>query len=206
MTPRLHQIRAFTAVVVWLALLTQGCTAAPSFAIHSCTDGFIRNTEPELESLVPKTFEGKASGVTSGRNCKPESLGSLVEHGVTEYQFAGNSWDLGGGDYVTMAVEALPGRPLPVTWVEEFYETSARAGKRTSDVQVSRPTVDPLGEVYRLTTLNDLSLQTIVIWPDRDVVRLVLVATTVSPTAVRADHDALVDRAIAAATKATEAP
>jgi hypothetical protein len=197
--PELHQIRAFAAVAVWLALLAQGCATAPSFAIHSCTDGFIRNTEPELELLVPTSFEGKASTVTSGRNCKPENLGSLVQHGVTEYQFAGNSWDLGGGDYVTLAVEALPDRPLPAAWVEEFYESSARVGRRTSDVQVSRPTMPPIGEVYRLTTLNDLSLQTVVIWPDGNVVRSVLVATQVSPTAVRADHDELVDRAVQAA-------
>jgi hypothetical protein len=40
--------------------------------------------------------------------------------------------------------------------------------------------------------LNDLSLQTVVVWPDGDVVRVALVATNVQPGADRADHEAVV--------------
>jgi hypothetical protein len=45
------------------------------------------------------------------------------------------------------------------------------------------------GEVYRLETLNDLSLQTVVIWPTAPYVHVVIVATQVAPGASREDHD-----------------
>lgn len=182
-----------------MLLVASACGGGPSFAIHACTDGFIRNTEPELEALLPTTFDGQASTTSSGRNCKPENLGSLADHGVTALQYGGATWDFGAGTAVTMAIEAIPAAPLPVAWIEEFYELGARTGRKTSDVTVTHPTIAPIGEVYRLDVLNDLSLQTIVIWQDGDRVRDLLVATQVSPTAVRADHDALVDRALAAA-------
>jgi len=194
-----HQIRAVAVVVIVMALAALGCNPTPSFALHACTDGFLRNTEPELEALLPTTFDGQAATTSSGRNCKPENLGSLVEHGVSALQFAGVTWDFGSGTAVTMAIEAIPDATLPAAWIEEFYEFGARTGRRTSDVTVTHPTFEPIGEVYRLDVLNDLSLQTIVVWQDGERVRDVLVATQVSPTAVRADHDALVDRALAAA-------
>ena len=198
MHPRPH-LRGLVPVAIAALLVAAACGGAPSFAIHSCTDGFIRNTEPELEGLLPTTFDGQTATPTSGRNCKAENLGTLVEHGISAFLFAGVSWDFGGGKAVTFAIEALPDRALPAAWVEEFYEAGARTGRRTGDVTVSHPSIAQVGEVYRLDVLNDLSLQTIVVWQDGDRVRDVLVATQVSPTAVRADHDALVDRAIAAA-------
>jgi len=198
--PRLHRIGRQHALLALAALVVaSACGGAPSFAIHACTDGYVRNTEPELEALLPTTFDGQAATTSSGRNCKPENLGSLVEHGVSALRYAGATWDFGSGTAVTMAIEAIPDATLPVAWIEEFYEIGARTGRRTSDVTVSHPTLDSLGEVYRLDVLNDLSLQTIVIWQDGERVRDILVATQVSPTAVRADHDALVDRALATA-------
>ena len=205
MHPRPHH-RWPVLLAVGMLLAAVACGGAPSFANHACTDGFLRNTEPELEALLPRTFEGQSATATSGRNCKSDNLGSLAAHGVTAFRFAGVTWDFGSGKAVTFAVEALPDAPLPAAWVEEFYEVGARTGRRTSDVTVTRPTLEPIGEVYRLDVLNDLSLQTIVVWQDGDHVRSVLVATQVSPTAVRADHDALVDRAVAAAMEGGEAP
>lgn len=72
----------------------------------------------------------------------------------------------------------------------------ARNGRKTSNVEVSRPTVGGIGPVFRVDALNDLSLQTVVVWEGTGEANVVLVATPVGPTAVRADHDALVDRAI----------
>jgi len=43
--------------------------------------------------------------------------------------------------------------------------------------------------VFRLETVNDLSLQTVVIWPAGQLVRVVIVATTIRPDASRAAHD-----------------
>ena len=199
MHPRPH-LRRLVPVVLGVLLVAAACGGAPSFADHACTDGFIRNTEPELEALLPTTFEGRApDAVSSGRNCEADSLGSLAAHSVTAFQFAGATWDFGGGRAATFAIAALPDKALPAAWVEEFYERGARGGRRTGNIEVSRPTMATIGEVYRLDVLNDLSLQTIVVWQDGDRVRDVLLATPVSPTAERSNHDAFVDRAVAAA-------
>ena len=199
--PGLHHRVVAAAGALVVALLAAACSAgAGTLPVGSCTDGTIQNSEPALEALLPATFEGRApDALSSGRNCTAETLGSLTEHGVTAFQFAGATWDFGAGTAATFAIEALPDQRLPAAWVEEFYERGARGGRRTGDIQVSRPTVAPIGEVYRLDVLNDLSLQTIVVWADGNRVRDVLVATPVSPTAVRAQHDGLVDRAVAAA-------
>ncbi|MEO7229667.1 MAG: hypothetical protein ABIZ30_03630, partial [Candidatus Limnocylindrales bacterium] len=50
---------------------------------------------------------------------------------------------------------------------------------------------------YRLDTLNKLSLQTVIVWGDGSDVRVVLVATSVDPSASRAAHEDLVARAVA---------
>jgi hypothetical protein len=55
------------------------------------------------------------------------------------------------------------------------------------------------GTVFRLETLNNLSLQTVVVWPDGADVWVVIVATTVDPNASRAAHDQRVEAAVAAA-------
>jgi hypothetical protein len=101
---------------------------------------------------------------------------------------------------VTIAVLGLPGEPLPVAWAEEFYEAGARSAPKTSNIEVSRPGLEGIGRGFRVDTLNDLSLQTVVVWDGgTGGVTVVLVATPVSPSAVRADHDALVERAVTAA-------
>ena len=53
------------------------------------------------------------------------------------------------------------------------------------------------GLVFRLETLNNLSLQTVVVWPDGPDVWVVIVATTVDPSASRAAHDQRVEAAVA---------
>jgi hypothetical protein len=193
------------AMLLLAAISVAGCSlaaASPSFDPSApCTiDQRAAGAYPDLEALVPGTFEGKApTTLDSGRNCSAGSLGMFRSHDVREVRFAGAVWDLGNGTAVTLALLTLPDRPMPVAWAEEFYEVGARTAKRTENIEVSRPSVAALGgPVFRLDTLNDLSLQTILVWDDGEIARVVIAASPVTLGSSRAAHDALVDRAVAA--------
>ena len=190
-------------VVILAAILVAVCGpgSAQSFDPGGpCgNDGRAAGAYPDLEARLPTTFEGAAPGsLDSGRHCSEGALGSLIVHDVAGVQFAGATWDLGGGDGISSAIFGLPNRDLPADWIAEFYEIGARTAKRTENIEASRPTMPGPGQVFRLDTLNDLSLQSVVVWQDGPLVRVVLVATAVAPDASRAAHDALVNRAVAA--------
>ena len=175
-------------------------------------DGRRAGAYPALEALLPEELEGAGpTSVDSGRNCTPGALDSLVSHDVEALTFAGATWDLGSGDGATSVVFALPvaaGEPdpsLPAAWVAEFYEIGARTAKRTENIETSRPTFEGTGEAWRVDALNGLSLQSVITWQDGDLVRTVLVATTVAPDASRAAHEALVEDAVGVTVRASEA-
>lgn len=212
MTPDLHAvlgmprtaIRLVLAMIV-LAMLVSlaGCGGATGATFNpsgTCgADGKVAGAYPNLEALLPTTFDGKATtSVDSGRNCSDAAIGSLITHDAAGVEFAGATWDLGGGIGVTSALFSLPERELPAAWIAEFYEIGARTAKRTENITTSRPAFPGAEQPYRLDTLNDLSLQSVVTWQDGKVVRVVLVATTVAPGASRAAHDDLVTKAVAA--------
>ncbi|HYL40141.1 MAG TPA: hypothetical protein VET90_02425, partial [Candidatus Binatus sp.] len=129
----------------------------------------------------------------------------LAGHGVHEVRFAGATWDESGGNGVSIAVLSLPDQPLPIAWAEEFYALGAQNGSHTGNIETSRPTYAGAGPVFRLDTLNDLSFQTVVVWPDGQLARVVIVATQVGPGASRSVHDARVAEAIGAAAAAEAA-
>jgi len=197
---RLHQLRPFAGLVAAL-LVVAACAGKPFSTDGPCeVDGALPGAYPALEAPLPLEFEGRAADIrNSGRNCTDDALGTLKTHGVDELRFGGATWDFGGGRAATFAVMALPDEPLPVEWIEELYEYGARTGRKTDNVEVTRPTIEGIGPVFKLEVLNDLSLQTIVVWPDGDRVRDLLVSTQVTPSASRADHDAFLTRALAAA-------
>ena len=198
--PRRHLTLAWIAGLV---LVLAACrSATPSFdGSEPCVaDGRAPGAYPALERQVTERWVQvsldalatmQPTTVDSGRNCTPTSLGSLATHGVTEIHFAGATWDEGGGNGTVRAILALPdgAGSLNVAWVEEFYAAGAQAAKHTENIQTSRPMIGSIGPVFRLDTLNDLSLQTVVVWPDADSVRVVIVTTTVEPGASRAGHD-----------------
>ena len=162
-------------------------------------DGRAAGAYPDLEARLPVTLDGSApTTVDSGRHCSDSALGSLVAHDLDEVRFAGATWDLGGGTGVSSVVFGLADGDLPAAWIAEFYEIGARTAKRTENIESSRPAFPGLGETWRLDTLNDLSLQTVVTWGDGGLVRAVLVASAVGPGASRAAHDELVIRAVEA--------
>jgi hypothetical protein len=122
-----------------------------------------------------------------------------VDHGVRELRFAGATWDEGAGNGVSIAVLSLPDGDLPIGWVEDFYQLGAENAKHTGNIETSRPTYPGAGTVFRLDTLNDLSFQTVVVWADGPIARVVIVATQVGPSASKSVHDARVSEAVGAA-------
>ncbi len=159
----------------------------------------------ELEELLPPTrgADGRAPDrVDSGRSCSDAALSTLKAHGVTELRFAGATWNDGASEATVIAVLATPGWVplLQEAWVEEWYEQGARNGKKTDNIEVTRPVMGPAGEVFRVDTVNDLSFQSIVTWQDPgSLTHVVIVASDVAPFKDRADHDAKVAAAVEAA-------
>jgi len=163
-------------------------------------DGRAPGTYPDLEARVPRSLEGRAAtSVDSGRKCSEAALGSLTTHGVTDLRFAGATWSGGNDAGTSIAVLALPSGTLPVAWAEEFYGFGAVTAKKTDNIATSRPSFDKVGETFRIDALNDLSFQSVVVWQDGPLVRVVIVATSVDPGASMAAHDAEISAAVAAA-------
>ena len=190
-------------VAVLLAVLVTACSGSPAASFDPnapCgVDGRVAGAYPDLEARLPTSFEGAGPAmVDSGRHCSEAALGSLIAHKVSNVQFAGAVWDLGGGAGISSAIFRLPGADLPADWISEFYDIGARTAKRTENIEASSPIIPGPGQIFRLDTLNDLSFQTVLVWQDGSVVRVVLIGTPVSPSATRAAHDDLVDRAAAA--------
>ncbi|HET9521223.1 MAG TPA: hypothetical protein VFO73_09280 [Candidatus Limnocylindrales bacterium] len=194
-------VRALTgaALIGLLATILTACSGAAFDPSTPCTaDGRAAGAYPELEALVPRDFRGVApSRVDSGRTCTPVGLGSLALHDVEELQFAGATWELGSGAGVTLAVFEAPG--LQPGWMEEFYESGARAAKRTETVETGTIELPNGATAFRLDTLNGESYQTVIVWPDGTRVRAALVASAVRETQTKAAHELVVTDAIAAA-------
>ena len=189
-------------VLVAVALLAACGSSTASFDPSGpCSaDGRAAGAYPDLEGLLPADLAGTPpTTVDSGRSCTAGALSTYASHGINELRYAGATWDEGGGDATVIAVVSTPsGQPqLQQAWVEEFYLAGARASTKTENIEVSRPTLDDI-EVYRIQTLNDLSLQTLLVWSVGASVRVVIVATQVEPGASRAAHDARVLAALQA--------
>lgn len=208
----------------WLAaVLLAGCGGPEaSFTPDGpcAADGRGSGVYPDLEARLPPSLGGigPANGpgsatadvlpttVDSGRSCSQSALGSIWSHDVRELRYAGATWDAGNGDGTVSAFFTTPpGQPaLEAAWMEEFYESGARATGKTENIEITRPNIDPAGAVFRLDTLNDLSLQTVVVWPAKDGIRVVIVATRVSPDASRQEHDKAVAIAVAQSVTRTQ--
>ncbi len=184
--------------LVLASLLASACTGARFDPSGPCTaDGRAPGAYPELERLIPATFDAAAPTVLdSGRNCSTTALGSLASHQVGELRFAGGQWHLGERSGVTMAVLSSPSG-LDAGWVGEFYETSARLAKHTENVSAGTTRIGGV-DAFRVETLNDqTSFQTVVVWAGTAAIDVVIVASDVNEVGSRAAHDAIVGRAVA---------
>jgi hypothetical protein len=179
-----------------------GCQPSASFQPEGAclADGRAPGTYPELEAKVPGSL-GEHGSTTrdSGRSCSDERLGTLMSHGVTDLRYAGATWGGEGSQSDVVAVFTTPpGTPtLEAAWVEEFYQAGAQASTKTENITVTEPTMPDAGRVWRLDTLNDLSFQSVVVWPGDGLVHVVIVATRLEPGGLtRADHDSEVGSAV----------
>ncbi|MEX2011928.1 MAG: hypothetical protein WEF51_06815 [Chloroflexota bacterium] len=198
-------MRPLAIVVVALAAagLLTGCaggTAASSFDPSGpcTTDGQRPGAYPELERLIPASFEGVAPAhLDSGRNCTEANLGTLASHGIREVRFAGGLWETGDRSGFTLAVLVAPN--LTAERMADFYEAGARAGRKTEEVKRSTDELDGRN-AWMISTLNDESYQTIAVWDAAEpgTVRAVLVGSDVRETDGMESHSALVQRAVAA--------
>jgi hypothetical protein len=157
-------------------------------------DGRAPATYPELEGQLPTELGGNVpTSRDSGRSCSDQRLGTLRSHGVTDLRYAGATWAPEGGSSTVIALFTTAGNEphLDPTWIE--------------NIQITHPVLEGAGTVYRLDTLNELSFQSVVVWPGTNVVHAVLVATELRPGGLtRADHDDAVRAAVLAA--ATSSP
>jgi hypothetical protein len=193
--------------ILALALAVAACGGTNGSASPAGSGCFADSKAPgtfaTLEGLLPKQLEGRTPDlVDSGANCTSGALGTYATHGISELRFAGATWDGTNGDGTVIALMSTetPAQPaVQVAWVEEFYTAGAQNASHTENITTTRPSMPGAGLVFRLETLNNLSLQTVVVWPDGPYVWVVIVATTVDPNASRAAHDQRVEAAVAAA-------
>ena len=199
--------RAALALAVALCVVACQPSAGASFQPEgACAiDGRGPGTYPSLEQMLPRGLgeEGPTS-VDSGRSCSDQRLSTLKSHGVSDLRYAGATWTPEGGSSTVIAVFMTPAGspPLQSAWMAEFYEAGARASTKTENIEISHPTYEQAGVVYQLNTLNDLSFQSVVVWPGDAIVHVVIVATQLQPGGqTRADHDASVRLAVLWAAK-----
>ncbi len=190
---------ARAALLIVLATAVPACSTAAQAEFDPsgpCSaDGRLAGAYPDLEALVPTSFDGAPpTRLDSGRNCSEGRLGSLAGHGIDEVRFAGALWETDRRSGVTIAVFEAPG--LTVDRLAEFYEAGARGARKTENVTTSRFAVGSLTG-RRLDTLNGQSFQSVVVLdgPAAGQVRAVLVASDVAEAESRAVHDQLVERA-----------
>jgi hypothetical protein len=172
-----HRHPRLIALALLLASIVVGaCASPPPFDPSGpCTaDGSAPGAYPELEALVPTTYEGQAPAtLDSGRNCTIENLGSLADAGITEVRFAGGAWDFGGNRAAALVVFQAPG--LTRDLIADFYAESARAANRTEITGESSPTLAGQS-TRRLDSTTGTRIQTIVVWPgsEPDTVHVVI--------------------------------
>ena len=154
------------------ALLLAGCSpeAAASFDPATACAGTARQemkgAYPALEARIPDSIAGVApASRDSGRFCSKETLGSLVDAGVTEVRFGGGIWE--AGDRGGIQVGAFEGVGLTPALLAEEYRRAADTSKRTEAVRAT--TLEIAGRpAWRLDVVNGSSRQAIVVWGSAD--------------------------------------
>ena len=188
-----------TPSTVLLAIVIAACSGGAGATFDPTapctTDTRLPRAYPDLEALIPPTFDDRAPArLDSGRNCTPRSLGLLAQAGFTEVRFAGGLWEVGSRSGVTMAVFSAPG--LTADKVADFYEAGARSASKTEKVTRTTPLVSAKPAI-QIDTLNDESFQTVVVWqaPQAGVVQVVLVGSDIRETLGMDEHTDRIKRA-----------
>jgi hypothetical protein len=154
------------------------------------TDGAAPGAYPELEALIPKTFEGQPpETLDSGRNCTPENLANLADAGIDVVRYAGGTWSFGGRRAAALVVFTAPG--LTAELLATFYGTSAQTANRTVVTGTSTPTLAGRPG-FRIDTETGDRLQTVLVWPSVEADRVnVLISTDLPDQKLLAGVEAL---------------
>src|SRR4029079_10116368 len=83
--------RRLAALLAAAAAVLVGCASFdPAGPCNA--DGKVPGAYPDLEAVVPKSFQARPPAeLDSGRTCTSSGLGSLATHGVKELRFAGGT-------------------------------------------------------------------------------------------------------------------
>jgi len=170
------------ALLAGAALLLGGCSSAapasfdPATACAGTARQQMKGAYPALEARIPEVIGGVApASRDSGRFCSKETLGSLIDSGVTEVRFGGGIWEAGerGG----LQLGAFEGDGLTPALLAEEYRRAADTSRRTEAVRAT--TLDVAGRpAWRIDVVNGNSRQAIVVWGSADgaVVQVVVAA------------------------------
>jgi hypothetical protein len=172
-----------------------GCAGQAFDPAGPCvTDGRAPGAYPDLEAAIPDAFEGRGPDeLDSGRSCTPTGLGTLAQRGIAELRYAGGLWRTGGQSGVTLAVFSADG--LEPQDMLAFYEAGTSASRRIERV-TSGEYRRGGRSMLRLDALVDGSDQTIVVWADAGLVRVALVADSLTELDQPADHELRVEQAV----------
>ena len=162
-----HPISALRFLVLAAIVgLIGACGAAPGPSFEPSgpctTDGSAPGAYPELEALVPTTYEEVGPNrLDSGRNCSDENLGTLADEGIEEIRFAGGTWEFGSDIAAVLAVFAADS--LTVDAMADWWESTARASSRTQ-ILGSTSTEVAGRTVHRLDTKTGERIQSVLVW------------------------------------------
>ncbi|MDP9482489.1 MAG: hypothetical protein M3P84_04615 [Chloroflexota bacterium] len=177
---RLRLGAAWVGVLVILAACSGRAAPAsfdPGQPCGGAAEQRMAGAYPDLEAAVPSALTGEpATARESGRYCAAETLGTLVDAGLSEVHFGAATWDRGSGKALSLVMFEAAG--LTDRALFDSYVAGAAANGKIHDLKTSAPTLGG-GPGHRLDFLNgDSSFQRILVWPgDRaDRVRVVLAA------------------------------
>ena len=170
------------AVLAGAALLLGGCSPAAPVSFDPATPCAatareqMKGAYPALEARIPETIGGVAPvSRDSGRFCSKETLGSVLDAGVTEMRFGGGIWEAGERGGIQLG--AFEGDGLTPALLAEEYRRAADASRRTEAVRAT--TLEIAGRTaWRIDVVNGSSRQAIVVWgsADGEVVQVVVAA------------------------------
>jgi hypothetical protein len=173
---------ALAVAALAAVFLVAGCSSAapasfdPAAPCSGTARQQMKGAYPDLEARIPATIDGReAASRDSGRFCSKETLGSVLEAGVTEVRFGGAIWEAGerGG----FQLGAFEGDGLTPALLAEEYRRAADASRRTEAVRATTREIDGRPG-WRIDVVNGNSRQAIVVWGSADggVVQVVVAA------------------------------
>jgi len=178
-----HRPRALAlTLLAGAALLLAGCSTASPVSFDPATPCAatareqMKGAYPALEARIPETIGGVVpASRDSGRFCSKETLGSVLDAGVTVVRFGGGIWEAGERGGIQLG--AFEGDGLTPALLAEEYRRAADASRRTEAVRAT--TLEIAGRpAWRIDVVNGNSRQAIVVWGSADgaVVQVVVAA------------------------------